>query len=439
MDVLDAENEDPFTLETLDSLIELHAEKGLDFIIARVTTVDPNEETRFYYSYYAAHHINKVLFRTQPEEGLLHRMKAKNPLNNMTIVGDVHYYVVKAESVQRKPKKPMSAVPKSPYDVLKMMIPQTDTQIRNANIRNHFRSKTGDSAEGFGGLTQLLNITTGQSVPLQFVINNNAFENEEFELQERLRNAKGSKPGEFSVESRRNSFDDAYSDMSPIVRPSTTIKLNMPKDTENRHRPVRSNAFANERTNSMSIDDWIRLQKQKLPSNVPKSAFVGSTISEKIPTVSSPRRRSQRTETTTPTPTVTFAEEKTDELYYEAHYHSSDDDFLLHGNIRSYFKKNALESSDSILFTIATNNTSSQLPPGDVHAHPTLANLSFLLGEEDGEAFAILKRNKFLKWLILGYIAMAIFVVRFLVPPSHAYIVGLTFFFFFCLFLIITL
>lgn len=93
VDVLDACDEDPFTLETFESMINLHAEKNLDFIIARVCTVrfdfyqfslnsftkvDPDDETRFYYSYYAAHHINKVLFRTQPEEGLLHRMRAKN-------------------------------------------------------------------------------------------------------------------------------------------------------------------------------------------------------------------------------------------------------------------------------------------------------------------------------------------------------------------------
>ena len=78
VDVLDALNEDPFTLECFESLLRVHAEKGKDFILARVTTVDPADETRLYYSYYAAHHINKVLFRTQPEEGLLHRMKAKN-------------------------------------------------------------------------------------------------------------------------------------------------------------------------------------------------------------------------------------------------------------------------------------------------------------------------------------------------------------------------
>ena len=78
VDVFDAENEDPFTIETFSSLAEMHAEVDKDFIIARVTTMDPNDVTKLYYSYYAAHHINKVLFRTQPEQGLLHRMKAKN-------------------------------------------------------------------------------------------------------------------------------------------------------------------------------------------------------------------------------------------------------------------------------------------------------------------------------------------------------------------------
>lgn len=78
IDVLDAMNEDPFTLESLEDLIRFHSEKNLDFILARVTTEDPDDSSRLYYSYYAAHHINKILFRTEFEKGLLHRMKAKN-------------------------------------------------------------------------------------------------------------------------------------------------------------------------------------------------------------------------------------------------------------------------------------------------------------------------------------------------------------------------
>jgi hypothetical protein len=78
VDVVDASNDDPFTLDSFENLIRLHAQKGKDFIMARVTTADPQDPNKFYHSYYAAHHINKVLFRTQPEEGLLHRMCARN-------------------------------------------------------------------------------------------------------------------------------------------------------------------------------------------------------------------------------------------------------------------------------------------------------------------------------------------------------------------------
>jgi hypothetical protein len=74
----DATTEDPFTLESFDTLIQQHSEKDKDFIIAKVTTVDPSDELKTYHSYYSGHHINKVLFRTQPDQGLLHRMKAKN-------------------------------------------------------------------------------------------------------------------------------------------------------------------------------------------------------------------------------------------------------------------------------------------------------------------------------------------------------------------------
>ncbi|KAF9917431.1 hypothetical protein BX616_001014 [Lobosporangium transversale] len=108
VDELDAMDEEPFTLDSFENLMRLHANKSKDFILARVTTQDPNDGTKTYHSYYSAHQINKVLFRTQPEEGLLHRMKARNPLNNMVIVGDVHYYIISSQEV--KATQPLSTV-----------------------------------------------------------------------------------------------------------------------------------------------------------------------------------------------------------------------------------------------------------------------------------------------------------------------------------------
>ncbi|KAJ3176165.1 hypothetical protein HK101_010497 [Irineochytrium annulatum] len=170
VDVLDSMNEDPFTLETFENMIRLSANAGKDFILARVTTADPDDTSRFYYSYYAAHHINKVLFRTQPEEGLLHRMRAKNPLNNMVIVGDVHYYAIRALSVNiaritndRRHKSVTSLVSKTSGSVrtspdLEAALirrqsdlfdqPPTPTFLNSPSIRRH--SPTGSLDENMG-------------------------------------------------------------------------------------------------------------------------------------------------------------------------------------------------------------------------------------------------------------------------------------------------
>lgn len=103
--LLDGADEESFTLDTFDRLIRSAHKAGKAFLLARVTTADPVDSHILYHSYYAAHHINKVLFRTQPEQGLLHRMKSKNPLNNMVIIGDVDYYMVDPRSVDRALKR----------------------------------------------------------------------------------------------------------------------------------------------------------------------------------------------------------------------------------------------------------------------------------------------------------------------------------------------
>lgn len=89
---------DPFSLDAYSLLLRRHARIGKDLLLARVTTVSAG---RLFHDVYEAHAINKVLFRTQPEEGLLHRMKSRNPLNNLEIVGDVWYYRVSVLDIRR--------------------------------------------------------------------------------------------------------------------------------------------------------------------------------------------------------------------------------------------------------------------------------------------------------------------------------------------------
>ncbi len=96
--ILDCSAEESFTLETFGGLLKAARVAEKEFILARVRTLDPSaEHPQLFHSHYSAHHLNKILFKTQPEEGLLHRMKSRNPLNNMLIVGDVDYFVVRPE------------------------------------------------------------------------------------------------------------------------------------------------------------------------------------------------------------------------------------------------------------------------------------------------------------------------------------------------------
>lgn len=100
---VDAQNEESFTLEAFESMIRFSYQKKKVFILARVTTCDPVDSNRLYHSFYYAPQINRVLFRTEKPTGahhaFLHRMHAKNPLNNMPIIGDVEYFIITPEDV----------------------------------------------------------------------------------------------------------------------------------------------------------------------------------------------------------------------------------------------------------------------------------------------------------------------------------------------------
>lgn len=101
LDEIDANAHETFTLEEMRVLVLNYRRKNKDFIIARVTTADPDNQSLFYNFYYAAAEINRVLFRYEPSRRLLHRMKVKNPLNNMYIIGQVFYYKISCREMDR--------------------------------------------------------------------------------------------------------------------------------------------------------------------------------------------------------------------------------------------------------------------------------------------------------------------------------------------------
>jgi len=101
LDLIDADENEVFTLELLRKLISESRGLNKDFLIARITTSDPNDQSVFYNYYYSAFEVNKILFKYESNRKLLHRMKVKNPLNNMQIIGQVSYYKITTQEFDR--------------------------------------------------------------------------------------------------------------------------------------------------------------------------------------------------------------------------------------------------------------------------------------------------------------------------------------------------
>ncbi|EIJ93367.1 hypothetical protein NEPAR06_1139 [Nematocida parisii] len=100
LDVVNAEESEPFTLESFRKSIIEALKNGKEYILAKVTTSDPTNATSLYNYYYSAFEINKILFKYEADRHLLHRMKVRNPMNNMFIMGQVYYYKIGYDSLE---------------------------------------------------------------------------------------------------------------------------------------------------------------------------------------------------------------------------------------------------------------------------------------------------------------------------------------------------
>ncbi|TPX53343.1 hypothetical protein SeMB42_g00818 [Synchytrium endobioticum] len=472
VDVLDAGNEDPFTLEPFESLIAMHAEDNKDFILARVTTVDPQDETRFYYSYYAAHHINKVLFRTQPEESLLHRMKAKNPLNNMTIVGDVHYYAVKPFAVPSSAMYSSPNVSTTSFDSILTTSSSSSSSTLRARelLRKSKNPRTQQHQELLpkssilqSNLRKLFGMQPqhGRRI-LHLIMKPEVFESETTNVDTTTE-----KP-------RRNSADDVYSGMLsiPSLAPSARMSLDSSRVLRNEnsnsqemsrlHIPIRSIVYSNN-TENLNVYEWVRIHSAKDDRrNVSNKSSTKPGLRQRS---ASPSRPSTVLVNCYPTPprdapkrTTTPEVESqphafTAPVYYDARYVGSDDDFLMKSAVRAYFRDNALETADAVLFSVPSSvvvvtNPDRNYPGNEVRTdsaeqHPALPGFAYEVRESwDNFTFFGIKididRSKALKWAFLGYCIIGVLVVKFVVPASVAYLVAFLLVFVLCLVLILS-
>ena len=124
-DSVSIQDDEPFTLETFDSLQHSHQRAKTNLILARVQTsnyIISNSlissiitsslllETKFYY--YDAHSLNKCLFRALGiKNDYLFRIMALSPLTNEDMIGDVIYYQLIASPSEEAKSAPDSIVP----------------------------------------------------------------------------------------------------------------------------------------------------------------------------------------------------------------------------------------------------------------------------------------------------------------------------------------
>jgi len=411
IDKINGNNEDPFTLETFKDLIYMYASKGKDFIIARIKTADPTANKKYFYSYYDAHHINKILFKTQPELSLLHRMQAKNPLNNMIIVGDVHYFVIKAEYAKSIFKKkgvgePLSSTSSnkdltkfnltSPLSFINhLKINKTEEEILKSDLINFYRTAN------FNNNT---NHERNHTTPMYHVDDLAALAHKNF--QKVFKVAGFSKP-----EGKRYK----RSQLKIIMKPEAFSNENIMKTI-------------NEQTCESLAP---KMRRKSDDYDYRKRKVIGRNYSYEVLNVVEVNENG-----------IDDSEADKNTVVFRAEFYATDDDFLMRRDVRAYFKENALEEKDSILFTLYNNNESTVVnnhEPTNAVQHPLLSfiNYTFFDDSMTNETMDVFSSG--VKWLLAAYFLFAFLLVKIWISTAVAIfivLIGVIFMFFLYLLLL---
>jgi len=124
------------------------------------------------------------------------------------------------------------------------------------------------------------------------------------------------------------------------------------------------------------------------------------------------------------------------EIIFEAPFYATDDDFLMKSSVRAYFKNNALEPDDAVLFTLPSLTDNIVMLDGE--QHPALLNFNYVLDHQlQSEARVLGKINKSLKWLLLAYLIFAFILIKVWVPTNIVIIIIAIGIFLICFFLMI--
>ncbi|KAF7698609.1 hypothetical protein CDIK_1394 [Cucumispora dikerogammari] len=96
---IDADLQETFSLCSFRHLMIEKFRQKKDFLIARVASItecilDGTKTKHTSFFFFCANALNKYLFKYEAERRLLHRMRVRNPVNNVFILGKVEYFKV---------------------------------------------------------------------------------------------------------------------------------------------------------------------------------------------------------------------------------------------------------------------------------------------------------------------------------------------------------
>ncbi|OUM61395.1 hypothetical protein PIROE2DRAFT_62528 [Piromyces sp. E2] len=128
-------------------------------------------------------------------------------------------------------------------------------------------------------------------------------------------------------------------------------------------------------------------------------------------------------------------------VVFRAEFYATDDDFLMRRDVRSYFKENALEEKDSILFTLSNNPTTINQEGNAINAiqHPLLSFINYTFFDDTATNETLNVFSNGIKWLLAAYFLFAFLLVKLWISTAVAIfivLIGVIFMFFLYLLLL---
>lgn len=293
---LNANESETFTLEEYRKIILDFRMQNKDLILARVNTPDPYRSDILYNYYYIASEVNKVLFKYESSRRLLHRMKVRNPLNNIYIVGAVHYYRIRKEEV--------------------------DKAIVDCFFRNYILMNNKIEKSGF----QPNNIPKNQG---DLNTNNISAFSAVFR----------------TVNDSETSLVSEDTTKTQIPWGHKTIKKLLSKK--------KIQPYEDSYTNQRSPEEILEMfDKGEIPFPEIPEEYINNTDTMPLSTDST----NETIDTDTDKSMNVIKDKKTVNfplmLNYTAEFFATDDDFLLRNDVRDYFRKNSVDPTEDFLFEL---------------------------------------------------------------------------------------